>query len=121
MEEDVNVIEGNKIIAAFMEWYFEPAFSDINSTRHDRWITPYSPSWIITEQMVFHSSWDWIMPVYFKFRDLVITNEVLFIQHDYWIKKVVEAMRYGDVSDNPSKAFVRLVEAITWHNNQQSK
>jgi len=117
------IIEGNKLIIDFLAWEME----DLETYRFPNLYPIYikederQTGYICSDisAALFHSSFDWIMPVYFKFRDLVMTNEVLFIQHDYWIKKIVEALKYGDISDNPSKAFIVLIQAISWYNSIQ--
>lgn len=102
---DKQIIEGNAFIKAFYtKDHVRGQFGRVLSAHEYKYFYSY----------------DWIMPVFFKFRDLVITDESLFIQHDYWIKKVVEALKYGDVEDKPSKAFFVLIQAITWYNSTQS-
>jgi hypothetical protein len=114
------IIEGNKLITGFMGYYITPfngkyhfACKEIKKPEH------LNQAWEFrVEEAKYHSSFDWIMPVYFKFRDLSDIQEERFTQHDYWIKKIVEALKYGDKDDCPSKAFVKIVEAIQWYNQQ---
>ena len=60
----------NRVFTNFMGWEFEAAYTGANPTRFDRWLSPHTFSWITLEQMKFDSSWEWMMPVWYKFRDL---------------------------------------------------
>jgi len=74
------IIEGNKLIAEFMEYEHSDILYDEENEEYffdtdhlvcvedievwessvDDWTSTLSP-----EQMLFHSSWDWLMPVWF--------------------------------------------------------
>ena len=78
--EQSEIIEGNRLIAEFLNWdrhgdsqMFEvPNLYPIYPKGHEAqtgWIADYP------ENMQFHNSWDWLMPVVFKIRhdrDIII-------------------------------------------------
>lgn len=128
VEESAEVVYGNTLIAQFMELDFREGDKYDNPTAHNpigKLVLHYPKNEhglrLLPTEVIYHKSYDWLLPVLFKFRDLVITDESLFMQHDYWMNKIVEAFKYGDVDDVPYKAFVRLVEAISWHRQQNKQ
>ena len=59
--------EGNKLIAEFMG-----RCGKVN--KHLYWVNIPSVKWVTVEQMQFHTSWDWIIPVVEKCRERQIFN-----------------------------------------------
>ncbi len=108
--EDVDTLEGNKLIAIFMGWTFQPAFSDANESRRDRWDTPHSPAWMNTEQMVFDSSWNWLMPVVrFAKTKGDSANYVAWNTLNYYLQRV-----------EIDGVYQAVVQFIQWYNSTLS-
>ena len=59
--------ECNKLIAEFMG-----RCGNVN--KHLYWVNIPSVKWVTVEQMQFHTSWDWIIPVVEKCRERQIFN-----------------------------------------------
>lgn len=100
--------EGNKLIAEFMG-----RCGKVN--KHLYWVNIPSVKWVTVEQMQFHTSWDWLMPVVEKIQ---ITNQCDIIIH---AKNIVDAsynsqtqLYYtGSLLQNVWQAVVEFIE---WYN-----
>ncbi len=115
MEEDVNVIEGGKIIAAFDGYEILPNDLAIIGRM------PYKA--IGVEFLKYHSDWNLLMPVWkkvggkmYEIRRTVSGEEyqraAVLTQH------ILNALREVDINS----AFLWVVESVKWlNNNQQSK
>ena len=75
-------------------------------------------AWTDTRGMYFDTSWDWFMPVWFKFRDLKEFKGWEKFEQRQFKKRIVNAICFNN---NPSYAFNELVEAIKWYNSQKIK
>ena len=64
---------------------------------------------LFAEDLKFHTSWDWFMPVWFKFKNLNIDNLV------YVSKKAAIKIAITEF-ETPEKAFDILADAIMWYN-----
>ena len=49
----------NKVIAKYMNLDFDPAYSDTNNSRFDKWLTTYKTHWVKENQLEYHSNWEW--------------------------------------------------------------
>ncbi len=96
---------GNKTLAEFMEWKYD---DDLEEWR-EKEIEPNVDNWYKLELLEFHSSWSWIMPVWFKF-----TQEIRGYPETH---KIMIAI--CDV--NIELAFTRLVAGIEWYNTIKGK
>lgn len=89
-----DILEGNKIIDKFINT------GGMNVSRNIR------PS-----EMEYHSSWDWLMPAYRKFRSLTGMKMPEWLIHcnniENWIIRV-----------NIIEAHKSITEAIKWYNEQ---
>lgn len=66
-------------------------------------------------ELLFHSSWDWLMPVYHKIR--MLYKELATSQKIHWGRrsgKVVRQMIDYDIAE----VFKAIVDAIKWYNSQ---
>jgi len=101
------IIQGNKLVADFDGW--KPWEHDSTKLWHpERNIT----SFISVEDIQYHSSWDWIMPVWIKFRGLALKNG----DYEQWVHSL---SWYLYSSDSPFRLFDRLVYAIKWYNQNK--
>jgi hypothetical protein len=119
------IIEGDKLIAEFMGWK--------QKSGSDEW----AGFWIIfpdeksnndmlceSEYLRFHKSWDWLMPVWTKFRFIDITNIVVGSQaktanqqHNQLIGVVGKFIAFQPIEC----AFDKMVQVIRWFNEIKSK
>lgn len=70
-----------------------------------------------SEQMQFDRSWDWIMPVWARFRDLILqlNNVNARKQHALHFQAIAGSITHGDLP----RAYKRLVNAIKWYNENK--
>tara|TARA_R110002012_G_scaffold28141_3_gene89074 strand:+ start:2529 stop:2822 length:294 start_codon:yes stop_codon:yes gene_type:complete len=65
-------MENNKLIAEFMELEATPKYNP-----KEYYVKEYnSGEWYLPEEMKYHTSWDWLMPVINKIRSMESTYEV---------------------------------------------
>ncbi len=71
------------------------------------------------EKLRYHKSYDWLHPVWVKFRDLDIWKLQSYQKLDFWnlYQRIAYALLYKTVLD----AFKILVEAIEWYNSIKGK
>jgi hypothetical protein len=100
--ELITEAEGNKLIAVFMG--LKPNPSDGGRTWNGE---TYSPEWTTLK---YHKSWDWLMPVWIKFRDLEYQERML--NHSHW-RSIISNQLY--LAKDPSELFPLLVNAIKWY------
>jgi hypothetical protein len=100
------IFEMNEVIARFMAL----------EERHDEWRAPhptlvflYDNAWTPVPRLKYHSSWDWIIPVWIKFRKLELDNK-------YFSEWCNSLSWYLYSSDEPSRFAERLYYAIQWYN-----
>lgn len=65
-------------------------------------------------QLKYHIGWDWLMPVWYKFVDLLFEDPMHQLKHSELKTTVGYAILYGDIA----LAHTNLFEAIQWYNNQ---
>lgn len=115
---DNEILEGNKLIAEFMEYERDEyeEFNEsityscdklINISDDEDWETSIDDwtNWLRPDEMLFHSSWDWLMPV--------ITN-ILEI-----CSELDELERYHVIIDQIPQihhTHSSVVEFIKWYN-----
>jgi hypothetical protein len=103
----MEVKEGNEVIARWMglESYQDSRYGklwpDPLGTHH----TEFS--------LQYNTDWRWLMPVWYKFRDLRLEGENDLIL-DAFKASVIGKIAYGD---SPERAFNELVKAINWYQN----
>ena len=126
------IIEGNKLIAEFMEYRFK------NQSKY--WcIYPLDDNsflrnlgWVEFNNLKFHSSWDWLMPVVEKVTSLI--QEKLYIpigkykeyeeQHNlYGIqwRKLFDYQSYNFFKARIESIYKAIVEFIKWYNSCQKE
>lgn len=105
MKEEV-IIEGNKLIAEFMG--YEYIGGDV---MHYPYLRKGDEIIAVHNDVCYHSSWDWLMPVVHK-----ITGE---IQQDYPLKTTM----ITDLAIHTPREDVweAVVEFIKWYNSQKQE
>jgi hypothetical protein len=87
-----NSLTDNEVIAQFAGWTHKPAL------RYDH-------------------SWDYIMPLWHKFRDLDFESVDLDDQHKTLVDMVADAILNKSVNE----AFLILVSGVKWYNKQKEE
>jgi len=121
------ILEGNKLILNFMNVRPKSVISNIYYWND----APFYYTSEDTEEKVmrnivgyskYHSSWDWLMPVYTKINkyiiekcltDFVFAKETEELHLNLWIS-------LEDYSDTPIALWKSIIKYIKWY-NQQSK
>lgn len=105
------IIEGNKLIGWFDEKY-KSANPITKGTMTDAIWNQYlsEKGWY-----EYHTSWDWLMPVWYKFRDLKFISPKLQFEHSEYKDSISRVICYQDIQ----VAFNEMVIAIKWHNQNQ--
>lgn len=111
----VNTMEGNKIIAEFMGFIHEPSLDD-EVLGKALWRLSDNENFY-DSRMKYHTSWDWLMPVYDKFRCLVIDGEKNFRKRNRFVVLISDEI----IRVNITEAYEKLIEAIQWYNSLTDK
>ena len=104
-------MENNKLIAEFMGW-------EVQYQLTNRWYGAYrEPNGKLhrntdTEPLLFHASWDWLMPVIHTIRDHVNTD-MGFEEFDDWRENFKQIDPYNY---NLEQCYDAVVEFIKWYN-----
>lgn len=61
------------------------------------------------DELKYHTSWDWLMPVWVKFSDLQLEDNSIFMAHRYSISQIILFMTIEEV-------FTAIANAIKWYN-----
>ena len=115
-KEDIKpeeIIDGNKLISKFMGF-------EVKISKH------YVGGLAIkvdgaTKNVYYHSSWEWLMPVYSKINQYILKRSLT----DFEFATNTEQlhlnlwMELEDCSDNPIGLWFHVVEFIKWHNQNQ--
>lgn len=119
-----DIMEGNKTIAIFMG-YRNYMYESLSG---DRYMVIQKGKTIVREtnadlDLLYHSSWDWIMPVYNKIRDLPCIRMPSNGVEDSVMPHIKQmgAMKDGAIRGDIKKCWVGIVQFIKWHNNQTTK
>ena len=117
------ILEGNKIIAEFMQY----SDIDCHECKHSG-VCNHLQCGLSTqekiEQFKFHSSYDWIMPVVEKIEQLLFPNDVFYNIHilgGCCVCIISSDMDELGQYSEPTKiltVFKAVVEFIKWYNEQ---
>lgn len=117
------IASGNEVLARFLGWekygngYKCPNIYPIENSTSAGWTTFTHTSF------EFNTRFDWLMPVWYKFRDLKFEDTATFEdrlvlrKYLYLTDKIREAILEGPT---PLEAFKELVSGITWYNSIKS-
>lgn len=102
--------EGNRILAEFMgmnlQWYKLGNSEDIEVIDSEAYI----PEWWRAEELKYDSDWNWLMPVWLKFRDLDIYDPLTFKLKWKISQEIIK-------TNSPLEVFKQLVKAVKWYNS----
>jgi len=122
----MNTTENNKLIAEFMGWTYHPETST-HGMRDNTW--EYKPHYY-HHSLLFHSSWDWLMPVVEKIESLDELGGIVTIKQGLCI---IESRMLGDksvyakvnhyflqgVKGKQQATHEAVVEFIKWYNQNK--
>lgn len=111
----MNIEEGNKLIAEFMGWIYVDEYS--------HW---YDPKWERYTHLIYHTSWDWIVPVLQKISEIFkIDTENKTPDYNKtggivtWTTPMMTQymkINFGIRNLDISKVYSEVVEFIKWYN-----
>jgi len=109
------IIEGNILIAKFDGWILGETeyYCAGVPERHPRWIKDKEE--LLTSDLLYHSSWDWIMPAYKKFDRLNVVSD--FSQYSKYCDEIDIALTTYDIEI----VFITLVNGIKWLKEEQNE
>jgi hypothetical protein len=125
------IIEGNPLIAEFMEATINPAWKDkpTYTYQKDQAPTPHSCyNWAVDE-MQYHSSWDWLMPVVEKIAAYSPDHEFdINIGKTFcsvYLRHLDEGRYLYNVYGSDDKPLPAMYQAVvqftTWYNSQPNQ
>ena len=121
--------EGNKLIAEFMGASFKTQKIGENVRINTYWDNPPCYQGVNLENLKYHSSWDWLMPVVEKIENLITTideiggGQVLIFNDCCKINPYKMDAPKGtlfEVKGNKKQSiWLACVEFIKWYNDQK--
>ena len=99
----MNTLENNKLIAEFMGWV------DMGEKVHPNWVHPDESSILFIKNFMYHSSWDWLMPVVEKINAIDIGRRVKGA-------KLVNDIQYEVGLVEREDAYEAVIKFVTWYN-----
>ena len=76
-------------------------------------VLPYWGGFRAEQLHKFESSWSWLMPVWYKFRDLKMgNNEDHEVEHSDRMLRIADTVAYGSIEE----ACKLLAKGIRWYN-----
>ncbi len=127
-EQDIYFIQGNRLIAEFMGYYTESDDSHdisatymcddhlINISNKEDWETSEDDwaSWLRVDEMRFHLSWDWLVPVIEEIHSLDCYLED-YSGEALLYTPILQAIALGGIG----AAYAEVVEFIKWYNQNK--
>lgn len=122
--ENLNVIEGNKLIAEFMGWSQQ---LDVEKRWYGAWFDQHKvrKAWSEFqghEPLLFNESWDWLMPVVENIENFndgctlcIIEDERCHINTQTNFE--VDSVGYTKIE----AVYNAIIEFIKWYNQQETK
>lgn len=109
--ETVSEKTHNEILAQFMKI---TACTDPSHLENKCYWFASESGYLKSDEMKYQTSWEWIMPVWIKFRNLNLDLEG---EYGKWINSL---QWYLFSSDEPKIFAERLAYAIKWYNSQST-
>lgn len=88
------------------------------SEQNGFWIFPFPPDECTKTQIYlrFHTHWNWLMEVWYKFRDLKMPHKLVGRHKEY-----KEYVSNSIINGTIETSYKKLAEAIEWYNEVKSK
>jgi hypothetical protein len=111
------IIQGNRAIAEFMKHHWLDAWANSTQGRQGQ-LFPY-------EQLKYHTSWDWLMPVVEKINKTKLGNEhfdVIIYKADCQINNSLQIIFERGIMGKGETlieiTWLAVADFIKWHNQQ---
>ena len=116
--ENEYIIEGNKLILGF-EGYEH--VSDDPETYHEGYYYKEGEGAEHIEDCLFHESWDWLIPIIDKIRNM---PKVIAFEISFSLGVIVKTFYNGkwhfyESNDIIEAPYVAVIDYIKWYNNEQ--
>lgn len=108
MTEDKTTITDNEVIARFMDIMIFKTYAECEAFPIEK-LKP----WSLPEQLTYHTSWEKLMPVWYKFKDLNIEDRRKNIVFERFYLRIKDAILHQGCSE----ACKLLAEGIRWYNS----
>lgn len=96
-------LSGNRIIGEFVGKSFQMShITDYKGVSDDA-----------LPAMKYHSNWQWLIPAWYKFRDLKFEDAKSQFEHSDFKQNIAYCICYRDIQS----AFQSIVSAIQWYNS----
>lgn len=107
-----DIIEGNKLIAEFMQMKENSLGWEIPGSFQCQWTN------CELTDFRFHTSWDWQVPVYSKIMQKVYGLDVSNLLVQMKFKFYFESYGYATEFNDIKHGFDMILKAIRWYNSQ---
>lgn len=101
------ILDGNAKIAAFIGW------KNIGMKSLELWIRFENDFGLNTDELTFHSSWDWLMPIVVKIEEMPIYNKFIIETGGHFGKDDLVNHKYIE------STWKNIVEFIEWYNQNK--
>jgi hypothetical protein len=110
----MNITENNKLIAEFMgmEHCYRPYGDGFMEVKE-------CGSVIELDDLEYHASWEWLMPVVSKVREMYNRCEVGGIENGVNVEEMIEVIAQGCVEVHILQVHKGLIEFIKWYNENK--
>ena len=111
-------MENNKLIAEFMGaeieiWKAHERLGD--DTSKDAWYAYFDGNGVAVEELAYHTSWDWLMPVVNQIRVPYNYTEITGEKYE----DIISVLAEGCVEANQLQVYEAVVEFIKEYNTEQ--
>ena len=111
-------MDNNKLIAEFMGLKYKSGDFFIPTRPKPRWVEGYvGGDWLSQDELKYHTSWDWLMPVVDKIESLGYVFTIQGGKAEYG--EMVSRTRCFIVNDKLSSTYQAVVEFIKEYNNER--
>jgi hypothetical protein len=78
---------------------------------------PNNSGWCVAAYLHYHSNWEWLIPVWYKFRDLRFDDAKSQFKHADFKLNISYCICYRDIQS----AFQSIISGIQWYNQLNKK
>lgn len=112
----------NKLIAEFMEYPYRYSDTGIISGT-ERWEVGIGHWWCTVDELLFDSSWDWLMPVVDKIENETGWELIMYSNDCHWNKfgDFINDTEIHYVGDRKESVYKAVVEFINWYNQNKKQ
>src|SRR4051812_17987703 len=121
------IIKGNGVIASFMGAEYERKKDPFNDRYIESYIFRGHPgNWRVereirtqqmSHQLMYHTDWDWLMPVWFVLRSVIWQHGNSSYLPDF--QKYIERFKQECFNAVILTVYTVVLESIEWYNGQQ--